>query len=340
MNQTKKKNRPSKYLVIMSVILSILCIALMAVDVIACRETNLIRICKEKSEYLETMMYSGQKEPEQIIAYIQDQYPTSASDYCFVAVDDKLIYIRDDNYTKGIDETDVDAYFEISEHTPRLGEGMNACRVWLGGQAWNVIRHEETTQNGHLTVGICINEAYQIAEGDFDLLFQHSMLYMALFSVAFIVSVVFLSHREKENEMMEQKLTQQLEENRRLIGRLGERLEAQSGVDYQRENGFCTKEVVEKVMEKLTPEQRSKSRKILIHMRERDPQAVVRYSVLLERMKVNKSVCCLWNDEEFLVLLLNTEETGASNFAKQLLLQYQNMFQNDARDIEISFPEW
>lgn len=340
MKQKNKKNRPSKYLTIMSVVLSILCICLMAFDVVQCRETNLAEICSDKESYLQAMAYNSSGQTEDIITYIEEEYPTSASDYCFVAKDGELVFLRDKNMTKNLKETDVEAYFGISSRTPKIDGCNNAITVQLNGASWNVIRHDVETGEGTLTIGICINKDYMIAAGDFDILLTHSLLYMTLFSVAFIVSVVFLSHREKENEAMENKLTEQLVENRRLIERLGERLEAQSEVDYQRENGFCTKEVVAKVMGRLTPEQKSKCYKVRISLDKTDPQTIMRYSVLLERMKINKSVCCLWKDTEFLVLLLNIDEAGANHFVKQFLLQYQNMFQSDASDINISLEKF
>lgn len=341
MNQTNtKKHRPSKYLIIMSIVLSVLCMVLLVFDVLQCREANLRRSCLEKETYLEAMAYSGNYAMEDIVEYIKQKYPTSASDYCFVAVDEEIVFMRDENFTKSLTEENVQAYFGMSKHTPKVEGCKNSYSVRIGGAPWYVIFHEENVDGQELLLGMCISENYLISESDFDILLQHSVLYMALFSIAFVVSVFFLSHREKENAQMEEQLTRQLVENRRLIERLGERLEAQAGMDYQRENGFCSREVVVQVMENLTPQQRDKSRKIEIRMKETQPQAIVKYSVLLERMKVNKSVCCLWDDDTFLVILLNTDENGASNFIKQFLLEYQKMFQSDATDIQVAIKEW
>lgn len=341
MNQTnRKKNRPSKYLIIMSIVLSLLCMVLIVFDVIECREANLRQACKEKESYLRAMAYSGNYVPEDIIAYIQQEYQTSASDYCFVAVDEELAFLRDTNFTKGLTENNLLAYFGISEHTPKVEGCGNTYSVLLGGVPWYVMFWETVVGDEELVVGICTSRDYLISEADFDILLQHSVLYMALFSIAFIVSVLFLSRREKENEEMEEQLTGQLMENRRLIERLGEQLDAQSSMDHQRENGFCSREVVMGIMEKLTPWQRLKSQKLEIRMKEVTPEAVVRYSVLLERMKVSKSVCCLWEEDVFLVLLLNTDEDGCANFITHFLLEYQKMFRSDAADIQILRKEW
>lgn len=340
MNQKKKKNRPSKYLIIMSVVLSILCIGLLVFDVVQCRETNMAKICDEKESYLQSMVRSGDYDADSLITYIKEEYPTSASDYCFVADEGQLIFVRDDNMTKNLKETDVRAYFGIKDQRMEKLTGGAVYQVLLSGKDWYIICHNEETDAGMLMVGICVSKEYLVAGRDFDVLLQHSFLYMALFSIAFIVSIIFLSHREKENALMEQKLTAQLTENRRLIERLGERLEAQSGMDYQRENGFCNKEVVAQVMGQLTPEQKERCYKVRITLENTEPQAYVRLSVLLERMKVNKSICCLWNEAEFLVILLNTDENGASNFIKQFLMEYQKMFRSDLKDVAISIEKF
>lgn len=339
MNQ-KKKNRPSKYLIVMSVVLSILCMGLLLFDVVQCRETNLEQLCSEKENYLQAMMQSVDYNEEELVAYIKAEYPTSASDYCFVAKDGQLVFLRDDNMTKNLKETGVRSCFGIKDQRMERTKGSVTYPAYFSGGEWYVICHNEETDDGMLMVGICVNKEYLVAGGDFDVLLQHSFLYMALFSIAFIVSIIFLSHREKENALMEQKLTAQLTENRRLIERLGERLEAQSGMDYQRENGFCNKDVVAQVMGQLTPEQKERCYKIRITLEKADPQDYVRFSVLLERMKVNKSICCLWNEAEFLVILLNTDEDGASNFIKQFLMEYQKMFRCDVKDVAISIEKF
>lgn len=344
----KKKQETSKYLVIMSVVLSVLFLGLMLYDTYGCMQHNLTIGCEEKEAYLKILVENGndqdelsEKSPEEkMIDMIEGEYPTSASDYCFVAVDGELVFLRDRDFTGKLKERDMETYFGLTDETPRIDTAYDyTAVVTMNGSNWYVSRYDISVDEKIVTVGICVNQNYMMASGNFDVLIQHVILYMILFSVAFIVSVIFLSHREKENIAMEQKLTEQLAENRRLIERLGERIEAQSDMEYQRENGFCTKRVVEQVLERLSDEQKKKSRKVTIRMESAEPHLIVRYSVLLERMKVSKSICCLWEDQEFLVVLLNTDEAGARNYVKQFLLQYQKMFQSDARDIKISISE-
>ena len=347
-NKEKKetqKNRPSKYLVVMSVVLSVLCLSMLLYDTYGCMKRNLAIRCEQKEAYLNILIeYASTQEgqPDQsvedgIIDFIEQKYPTSASDYCFVAVDGTLVFLRDRDLTAKLQERDMEAYFGFSDESERIDTAYDyTAVVERSGREWYVSRYDLNADGKVVTVGICVSKDYMMADGDFDLMLQHVILYMVLFSVAFIVSVIFLSHREKENMVMEQKLTEQLAENRRLIERLGEQIEAQSDMEFQRQTGFCTKKVVEQVLEQLTEEQKEKSCKVTIRMLTAEPHLIVRYSVLLERMKVSKSVCCLWEKDEFMVLILNTDEAGARNFAKQFLLQYQKMFQSDARDIQIS----
>lgn len=345
MNQNRKKKRKAgKYLVAMSVILSVLFLGLLLYDAYNCLARNLNAKCTQKEEYLKVVIDNGNYQAdvlgksveEGIVDFIEREYPTSASDFCFLALDGRLVYLRDKNTSKGLNDVRVDEYFNLSEGEIKMETQGNTVRVLINGGRYYISRHDVDTGNGVITVGICVSESYLIGESGFDTLTQHIVLYMVLFSVAFIVSVIFLAHRDKENAAMEKKLSEQLVENRKLIERLGEQLEAQSEVDYQRENGFCTKKTVEKVLEKLTEKQRKKSFRIHILVEEQTPLLLVRCSVLLERLKVNKSICCLWEENEFLIVLLNTEETGAQNFIKHFLLQYQRMFQSDAKGIRIT----
>ena len=348
MNQDRKKKlKAGRYLIIMSVILSVLFLALLLYDAYNCLVRNLNAKCSQKEEYLKVVIDNGNYQAdvlgksveEGIIDFVEREYPTSASDFCFLAVDGKLVYLRDKNTSKGLNEISVDEYFNLSEGGVKMQTEGNTVRVLINGGRYYISRHDVDTGSGMITVGICASESYLIGESGFDTLMQHTILYMALFSVAFVVSIIFLAHRDKENAQMEKKLSEQLVENRRLIERLGEQIEAQSEVDYQRETGFCTKKTVEKVFERLNDKQRKKSCLIHIYMEEENPAMLVRCSVLLERLKINKSICCLWEDDEFLIVLLNTEETGAHNFVKHFLLQYQRMFQSDAKGIRITISK-
>ncbi len=172
--------------------------------------------------------------------------------------------------------------------------------------------------------------------GNFDILLQHLVLYLVLLSIAFITSVIYLNFRDKENIRIEAELNNKLIENRILIERLGDKIDNQNNSDItDRSGGFYTEEVIEQVISSLTEEQKEKSRKVTIKFSNNDLQLAVRYSVLLERMRVTKSIFCLREEDEILVVMLNTEEDGVNNFAKQFIMQYQNMFQSDVKDTKI-----
>lgn len=344
----KNNYRTSKYIVAMSVVLSALCIILTVIDIYSCLRNNLVAYCNSMEMYLEAMIDDGgyradsfgKPIEEGLIDFIKTDYPTSASTYCFVGVNGELKFVKDENSTSKLDDKYIVDYFNIDEDTQTVDTAYGyTVNPVVDGERWFVSMYDINTDDRIVTVGICTNENFVIEGGNFDIMFQHIMLYMILFSIAFVVSTIFLSHKEKQNVKMEEEITNQLVENRMLIDRLGEKIELQANNDYNRDSGFCTRKVVEQVMMKLSPEQKNNTMKIYIKLETKEPHLIVRFSVLLERMRVGKSVCCLWEDDEFLVLMLNTDEENANNFVKQFLLQYQNMFQKDVRDTSITISK-
>lgn len=339
-----RKNKSSKYLITISIALSIMFMGLLALDAKVCRDKNEIRVSRDREQYLEMIIDNGNyqanifgKAPEEgIIDFIGQEYNTSSSDFCFVAVDGEIIFLRDQNVTSKLDKVNYMTYFHLKPNAEALDATCpNTSRIVWNGDRWLLSKYDVENVNNTITVGICVNEAYVRMNGYFDTLMQHVLLYSFLFSVAFIACMFFLVHRETEKFKVEEKLTEQLIENRKLIERLGERIEEQADTDYRLERGFCPKKVMTGVLDKMTPGQKNKSYIITIELDNAEQYLIMRYSILLDNMRIGKFICCLWEDNKFVVLLLNSDVNDAQNFVKQLLLQYQKMFQSDIKNAKI-----
>lgn len=341
-----KKRRSSKNITVMSVVLSTICLVLSVVDVYGCVKNNLVSYSNTMESYLKMLITNGSYKANEvegsivdgIVVAIENEFPTSASFYCIVAVDDEIVFLRDKSVTSNTHDVMFSEYLNLETDNSILvtDYGRSLISELDNGNKYLISKENIDTGNEVITIAICTDAEYMMKNGNFDILLQHLVLYLVLLSIAFITSVIYLNFRDKENIRIEAELNNKLIENRILIERLGDKIDNQNNSDItDRSGGFYTEEVIEQVISSLTEEQKEKSRKVTIKFSNNDLQLAVRYSVLLERMRVTKSIFCLREEDEILVVMLNTEEDGVNNFAKQFIMQYQNMFQSDVKDTKI-----
>ncbi len=341
-----KKKKNNKSITIMSIILSLICLVLSLIDVYSCIKSNLVSYSNSMESYLEVLITNGSYRADEmkstVVEGIEDsverEFPTSASVYCVIAIDDEVVFLRDKSVTSGIHDLVIDEYLNVGDSNISLETTRRKSVIseFSNGNRYLISKETISTGNEKITVAICTDLEYMIKSENFDILIQHLVLYLVLLSIAFVTSVIYLNFKDRENIRIEEELNKKLIENRILIERLGDKIDSQNNSDVTERNGsFYTEEVVEEVISALTEEQKEKSRKIVIRFSDNNMQLAVRYSVLLERMRVNNSIFCLKDDNEITVIMLNTDEEGVNNFARQFVVQYQNMFQSDIVDTKI-----
>ncbi len=344
MVKVKKKNRTGKKLTVCAVLLGVACSLLTLIELLGARSSYLEQYSKDTELYLRMLVTNGGYRAQQlgvdiaegIISTIESDFPTSAKVYCLVGKDDTILFLRDAAETAELFDTTVEEYLGSGTKS-RIPAVTTTTERLQNGSRYLVTRLDLETEIGFITVAICTQEAYLLAAGGLDVLLQRNLLYVGLLVIAYLASVVFLTSKIREKEAKEEELAGKLSQDRGVIERLEKSLESRNkGEAIEGEGGFYTKEVVERVLSELTPEQRERSWQVVIHLDEEDQTMLVRLGVLLDRLLNGVSVCCLWEENEYRVLMLNTEEEGAVNFAKQFILQYQNMFQKDIDSTRIT----
>ena len=339
-DKDNKGKRANVFLIVTAVVLSVLVTFLLIYEAVNVKNKSIDRLLYEKAAYLKLFVEDTEEGPDidSIIEKIEISYPTSASDFCFVSLNGELIFIRDADLTRNEAGKNADTVLGITDKGSRI-EGGYVTNADFSGRDFRVVRMFEETTEGELSVGIAISEATLMSSGDFDIQIEHIAVYMLLLSISFIVSVIFLAHKENEMKRYEAILKQKLEDNWVLIGKLGERVESKAEDHENAQYGFTTKDVAKQVLESLDEKQREGSRRIDIRLLECNQTNIVRYTVVLERMKTERMICCLWDDDMFSVIMLNTSDTAVNNFVKQFLLQYQSIFRKDAKDVKITVGE-
>lgn len=339
-----KKKKVSKSLIVTSVILSILCIFLVLVELYNNKKGYINQYGKQMEMYVETLLsnseYRAKEEnvglEEGMIRTIETEFPTSSRCFCLVGKDNEILFLRDKTKTAEIFDTTVAMYIGLEgAYVPRFQSNTTTTRL-QNGERYLVTRVDVQTETGLLTLAVCMQENYLLASGNYKVFQQHMMVYIGLLVIALVVGVSFLSIRVREKTEWGESLQEQLIKDRVLIEKQAKRLESRERGDVMGgEGSFYPRSVVERVLNELTREQRRRCRKIMVYFDDKNHVLCVQLSVLIERMLNGIGVFCLWAEDEFQIIVFNAENEAVENIAKQLVVQYKNMFQKDLKNVKI-----
>lgn len=344
MKKTKKKKNNRVWLVI-SVGLSVAFFLLMLDEVETCKDRYLSQYTKTMESYLETLIENGryvamQSETELtdgVITAIEEQFPTSSKCFCFVGKENEILFLRDREKTEEVSKVTLETYLGESvsgiRRMFRVGTTRNEFR---DGECYWVSRLDLEEESGIVTVGICTQEQYLLTTGNFNLLQRHLLLYVGLFAVAYVICTIFLLSGIKERDEKAESLKVQLSNEIMTVERLSQKLESREHSDVMGGEGcFYSRNIVERMLSELTEEQRGRCRKIIVHLNTSEQAVAVRFAVLMERMLKGMGVFCLWEDNEYQIVVLNMENEAVENLAKQLVIQYRKVFQKEIGEVRI-----
>lgn len=324
-----KKKKADKKWILFSIVFSSICGALMFVEIRNCRNEYIKQYEKSNRMYLEALVSNGQylaaqtgaEFTEEMIHVFETEFPTSARSYGLVGKENEILFLRDRTKTAEMQHTTLEEYF-------------SDCLE--GKEAYQITRMDCETENGTVIVAICTQESYLLKNGRYPVLQQHMFVYFGLLAVAFVVSTVYLSVQLKERRGRERELCVKLAQDRTTIERLSRQLESRKHRDVMGgEGSFYSRNVAERVLGKLTREQRKKCRKVIVYFDRKDSATMVRLAVLLERMLNGAGIFCLWSENEYQMILLNADDEIVENVAKQLVLQYRAMYQREPENVHV-----
>lgn len=344
MKKTKKKKNNRLWLVV-SVGLSMAFFLLMLDEVETCKDRYLSQYTRTMESYLETLIENGRYVAKQsemgltdgVITAIEEQFPTSSKCFCFVGKENEILFFRDREKTEEVSKVTLETYLGESvsgiRRMFRVGTTRNEFR---DGECYWVSRLDLEEESGIVTVGICTQEQYLLTTGNFNLLQRHLLLYVGLFGVAYVICTIFLLSEIKERDEIAEALKVQLSNEIVTVERLSQKLESREHSDIMGGEGcFYSRSIVERMLSELTKEQRKRCRKILVYLNTSEQAVAVRFAVLMERMLKGVAVFCLWDDNEYQIVVLNMEDEAVENLAKQLVIQYRKVFQKEIGAVRI-----
>lgn len=340
-----KKRKKNRIWLIISVGLSMIFFLLMYEEVQTCIDRYLSQYTETMEAYLETLVENGRYVAEQtetdladgVIAAIEEQFPTSSKCFCFVGRENEILFLRDRKRTDEVVDVTLETYLgETVSGIRRMFRVGTTKNEFRDGESYRVSRVDLETEKGILTVGICTQEKYLLTAGNFNLLQRHLLLYVVLFALAYVISTVFFLSGFKERDVKAESLENQLSNEIITVERLSNKLESIEHSDVMGGEGcFYSRGIVERMLSDMTPEQRNRSRKIIVYLNTSEQAVAVRFAVLIERMLKGIGVFCLWDKNEYQIVVLNMNNEAVENFAKQLVIQYRKVFQKEIGNVRI-----
>lgn len=279
---------------------------------------------------------------DELVKTLKKSIPTSASVYGFIAVNNRLTFIKDDTTTAKILEYDtvrLQEFLDIDlETVQNIQSGTNTLYSVLEDKRdYYVSIGSFQHNNDRYMIGICTREGYIIKKFKQHIYRLQLFIYIAIFVIVLIALTFFLLRKIREEQARILILEQDTVESRRLIDRLHDDLKEITNTNIKNQiYGFFPKQVVETILNNMTKEQHQKSAKLMVTIDSDIEEEVIFVSALLERMHVEKSISCMWSQKEFMVLILNATQKEAEKFTQIFSENYQSIYERQMDNIQFS----
>lgn len=322
-----------------AIVISLVFIVLMVVETMSCRQRNLC-VYASYDEQLATGMLSmaakNDKPAEYLVQSIKDSFDTSASKYCVVALNEDIIFQKDDTTTKRLEDTGLAQFLNGRGDAKVLDNpAQSTSEVTLAdGKKYLVASASHNTDDGRITLVICSRKDYVVKKGEFDLLSLHVVLNIVLMSIAFVAIVFFMN-------VMNKKLSRKIEQmsvvaisDRKQIENLEEEktLLQQSDIN-DKSSGFLARKTVETILQTLTYEQKAASSKLKIKTYSESDR--INMAIILDRINIKGYISCLWSEDTIFIVCLNQTEDNARRFFDTLVERYEREFQTSMPQVDV-----
>lgn len=270
-----------------------------------------------------------------LIRHIERGYPTNGSNFCFVAEDSRLVFLKDRD-TKVMYET-TSAYLSQDGRSPLpLKEPAQiSYRVWLAGGEPYLVTMRNVQYGEHIyTLGICTRQGYLVKKSWVDALSLHLVFYVGAL-LLILMTIAFFLHRElrERQERLDQVLAER-KEDRRSLEQLEETVKnLREGTSSVHNSGMYSRDMVEMVLNLMSEEQARCSIQLAIRTDLEVMETHVVMTAVLERLLKNKGIGCLWKEQTYMAVLFHTTEEEGRDFVEQM----KNLL---FRELELSTADW
>lgn len=245
----------------------------------------------------------------QIIEFIDKNFNTSASVYCIVSDGDEIVFVKDKQTTSKLKDSSYSKYMADIE---------NGNEKYIVSTA--------ASKLNDVMITIVSKEEYIVKQGKYDLLIQHVHLYSILFALACVAIAYFQMRRRKRLAREIGNLHEEMAVDRKHIESLVDKKNNEQNADMNnKSSGFMSKKTMEAIVNLLTDKQKNACCKIMLKVSNEDE--LLKMVVLLDRTSKKGCISCLYEENTFMIILLNANNDDAKIFISTLDAGYRKSFQ-------------
>ncbi len=262
---------------------------------------------------------------EQVVSdIIKNDFPTSSSYYCIFTRENEILFMKDENTTEALKGQ---ALQDIINQEAAANKGTTK---------YLIANMQLELDNNSYSFLIATKESYFIKQVNFDNIALYAMVYFLLYMIMQVITTVLAFYTMREDKKTIKVLKENAIQDRMLI----EKLESDKADRYtipgeEGRYSFYPRNIVEEVISQLTPKEKESCIQIDLIIENLKMEHFVGVSVILNRIKMNNSVACYWEENIFKVLTFHVAEENIRSFIDLFLQMYQDQCKEKVEELKI-----
>jgi len=255
---------------------------------------------------------------------INDNYPTSSSTYCILAKNDDILFLKDENTTSTLIDEKITTYFDENNVSIRDNQQY-------------IISTSQTQYDGdNYTFVICTRQNYLVKLIKLNELRLHCLGYFIIYGVLLLVIIVLSFYKSRSDGKRKVVLEEEAKKNRMIIEKLGND-KNKNYVDSDRDGlySFYSRGIVDEVIACMSEEEKKKCIEIDIIVENLKIEHFILITTILGRIKVSRSIACYWEDNQFKVLLFDSDKEEVQEFIDIFMSKYRIDSEEKVEELKI-----
>lgn len=265
--------------------------------------------------------YNTNNPADNMIQYIENNFPTSSSMFCTIAKNDKIIFLKDRNTTTTLIDEKLSTYF--------------VQNVSIRDKKKYIISNSKHKFNDdEYILLICTKQDYFLKKIKLYEIRLYFLGFFILYGTMLLVELFVASYQLKSGEKQILTLDYEVKNNRRIIQIL-ESDKNKNYVNSEKDNSFYNRNIVEEVIQSMTEDEKKQCIQIDIMVEKLKMEHFIFITAILGRIKSHNSIACYWANNHFKVLLLKSNKKDVQEFINLFISKYKAESEENVEELRI-----
>ena len=259
-----------------------------------------------------------------IVLSINESFPTSSSTYCILAKNDGIIFLKDENTSSTLIDEKISSYFNGNNLASRDNQTY-------------IISTSSTQYHGdNYKLVICTRVNYLVKQMKFNELRLHGLGYFVIYGVILLIIIILLFYKLRSDEKRKENLKEEAKNNRMIIEKLeNDKTKNYINSDLDGVYSFYSRSIVDEVIACMSEQEKKKCIEIDIIIEKLKMEHFILITAILGRIKEGGSLACYWEDNQFKVLLFDTDKEEVQGFIDRFMSKYRTDSEEKVEELKI-----